>query len=67
MSKRDWTDAEFEIVKPAPVSRRHEPWNGLGLPPEWPIWGWIERGIFVVVRIATLLGVIALAYWLKTR
>jgi hypothetical protein len=49
VKKRDWTDAEFEVIDPPRISRRGEPWNGIGLPPEWEEMSLLEKAIYVVV------------------
>lgn len=59
MKKRDWTDAEFEIVKPAPTRPQNEPWNGVGLPPEWGEATWYGKVLYVVCYV----GLMSLVMW----
>lgn len=54
MTKRDWTDAKFEVVRPAPGSRRHEPWNGIGLPPEWGEATLFGKTLYLVCYVAVM-------------
>jgi hypothetical protein len=62
VSDRRIIDAEFEVISdPRPPVRE---WNGVGLPPEWPIWGLVPRLVYVVVFGAIMLGVWSGAHWL---
>lgn len=52
--KPDVIDAEFEVVEEA------RPWNGIGLPPDWPTWAaWQKVGYLVLFW--SIIGFVAVA------
>lgn len=50
-------DAEYEIVTPARPSRAKEPWNGIGLPPDFAEWNWRGQLFYVLAMPAVMFGV----------
>lgn len=58
--RRDYIDAKYEVVREA---QRPAKWNGMGLPPEWPVWSLLQRVLYIVLSLALIGGVYAFMRW----
>lgn len=60
MRKPPVTDAKFRVVR---GPEKLQPWNGIGLPPEWPQWPLVSKIVFVILTAALYIGTPVLVRW----